>query len=319
MTELYVTGVVIANGIPDSDGDVLTKKEIKQIFTKYTVQQTDIQHSYIRNEGVDVLENWITETPVVIGGKSVPAGSWLCTTKVTNQELCDLLLNHSVNGYSLGSAPKSEIVPVINKAMTYREVADIEDIQPLFISFVNKGANGYDFEVMTYDVFINKNDKENEELKMTEKIEIPIEDEKISIGAIQKLREVFGINKSDDTVEAVEPQQEVEVKTEPAFNRDELMAEIDTKIADGVKAGLQAFREEEAKIKAEETQEETETEEEDETEPVEEEVEVKVDEDKQINKQDKSTVKTEETTAPETSTNFYKMSGRDSFGCKIRK
>ena len=28
MTELYVTGVVIANGIPDSDGDVLSKKEI---------------------------------------------------------------------------------------------------------------------------------------------------------------------------------------------------------------------------------------------------------------------------------------------------
>lgn len=309
MTELYVTGVVIANGIPDTDGDVLTKKEIKQIFTKYTVQQTDIQHSYIRNDGVDVLENWITETPVIIGGKSVPAGSWLCTTKVTNRELCDLLLNHKVNSYSLGSAPKSEIIPLINKAMTYKEVADVEDIQPLFISFVDKGANGYNFEVMTYDVFINKNEK-NEELKMTEKIEIPVEDEKISIGGLNKIREIFGINKSDDT-DVVETQQEVKIE----FDKEELMSEIDNKIADGVKAGIQAYEEakakEESEIKAKEEEEKEEDEEE-------EKVEIKVDDDKKINKEDKSTIKTEEITTPETNTNFYKLSGRDSFGCKIK-
>ena len=28
---LFITGVVIANGVADSDGDVLTKKEIKQL------------------------------------------------------------------------------------------------------------------------------------------------------------------------------------------------------------------------------------------------------------------------------------------------
>ncbi len=315
MTELYVTGVVIANGIPDSDGDILNKKEIKQIFTKYTVQQTDTQHNYIRNEGVDVLENWITETPTVIGGKSVPAGSWLCTTKVTNEDLCNLLLEQKVNSYSLGSTPKSAILPVINKGMTYSEVADVEEIQPLFISFVNKGANGYTFEVMSYDCFINKNDKNQEEDKMTEnKVDIPIEDEKISIGAIQKLRDVFGINKSDDTLDAVEPQQEVKIETEPSFDKDELMAEIDTKISEGVAKGIKAYKEEEAKLKAE-----TQNEEEEPEEKEEEVEEVKVDDDHKINKEDKSTVKTEEVTVPETNTNFYKMSGRDSFGCKIRK
>lgn len=316
MTELYVTGVVIANGIPDSDGDVLSKKEIKQIFTKYTVQQTDIQHSYIRNEGVDVLENWITETPTTINGKSVPAGSWLCTTKVTNEELCDLLLSQKVNSYSLGSAPKTAIIPLINKGMTYSEVADIEDVQPLFISFVNKGANGYTFEVMDYDCFINKNDK-SELNKMTEKqnLEVPIEDEKITIGGLQKIKEIFGINKSDDT--AVAEPTTVEPETAPTidFDKDALMTEVEDKIADGIAKGIKAYKEEEAKLKAEA---EEKVEEEEKKEEVEE-TEVKVDEDKKINKEDKSTVKTEEVTIPDVDTNFYKMSGRDSFGCKIKK
>ena len=312
MTELYVTGVVIANGIPDSDGDVLTKKEIKQIFTKYTVQQTDTQHSYIRNEGVDVLENWITDTPTIVGGKSVPAGSWLCTTKVTNDEICDLLLSQKLNSYSLGSTPKSEMLPVINKGLTYREVANIEDIQPLFISFVNKGANGYTFEVMSYEVYINKNDK-SEEYKMTNE---NFEEEKISLTGLEKIREIFGISKSAET-DVVEPQQEVKVEA-PAIDREELMSEIDTKIADGVKAGIQAYKEEEAKIKAEEkAKAEKEAEEKVDEKP--EEPEVKVDDDKKINKNDKSTVKTEEVEMPQTTTNFYKMSGRDAFGCKIRK
>ena len=319
MTELYVTGVVIANGVPDSDGDILNKKQIKQIFTKYTVQQTDIQHSYIRNEGVDVLENWITDTPTNIGGKSVPAGSWLCTTKVTNEDLCNLLLNNEVNGYSLGSAPKSAIVPLINKGLTYSEVADIEDVQPLFISFVNKGANGYTFEVMDYDCFINKNDK-SELNKMTEqKVEVPIEDEKVSIGGLQKIKEIFGINKSDDTAVAEPTTPEVTAPTVD-FDKDALISEVEDKIADGIAKGIKAYKDEEAKIKAEaqEIKEEAEAKEEEKEEKVEE-TEVKVDEDKKINKEDKSTVKTEEVTVPDVDTNFYKMSGRDRLGCKIKK
>jgi len=321
MTELYVTGVVIANGIPDSDGDVLTKPEIKEIFTKYTVQQTDIQHSYIRNDGVDVIGNWITETPTIIGGKSVPAGSWLCTTKVTNEELCDLLLNREVNAYSLGSTPKSALMPVIEKGLTYSDVADIEDIVPLFISFVKKGANGYDFEVMSHEVFINKNEKVEED-KMTEKnVEIPIEDEKISLSALEKIKDIFGINKSDNT-EVVEPET---TNAEPVFDEKAFMEKVETKIAEGIDAGIKAYKEEEAKIlekqqakeKAEEEEAETTEETKVEDEPVE---KVKVDDEQKINKEDKSTVKTEEVTTPQVETNFYQLSGREyATGIKIKK
>ena len=319
MAELYVTGVVIANGIPDSDGDVLNKKEIKQIFTKYTVQQTDIQHNYIRNDGVVVLENWISDTPSIIGGKSVPSGSWLCTSKVTNEEICDLLLTQQLNSYSLGSTPKSEILPAfIEKAMLYRDVVNIDDVQPLFISFVKKGANGFTFEVMSREVYINKNDK-SEDFKMTDKnVEVPIEDEKVSIGGLEKIKEIFGINKSDDSVDAVEQKQEVpvepvkteEVKSTESNANDEFLNSIEEKVSAGVIAGFKAIKEEEAKAEKEKKAKE-ETDEEEEEEPK--------NEPPKINKNDKQTTKSENVEIPETSSNFYKLSGRDPFGCKIRK
>ena len=212
MTELYVTGVVIANGIPDSDGDVLNKQDIKKIFTKYTMQQTDVQHNYIRNENVDILENWISRTPTIIGGKQVPSGSWLCTSKVTNSEIAELIFDGKLNSYSLGSTPRDNIIDenlFIEKGLTYSEVADIEDVIPLFISFVSKGANGYTFEVMSYDTYINKNDKSEEKIIMSDE-KVDIGDEKVSISGLQKIREIFAINKS---AEAEEPQQEVKVET----------------------------------------------------------------------------------------------------------
>ena len=82
--ELYVTGVVIPNGLPDAQNDILTKKDIKIIFTKYLEHDTDTMHSYLKNEGVNLLANWISEIPMDFDGKTAPAGSWLATFKITN-------------------------------------------------------------------------------------------------------------------------------------------------------------------------------------------------------------------------------------------
>ena len=83
----YITGVIIANGIPDSDGDVLTKKDIKIISTKYRDRLTDVMHSRIKNEGVDVIHDWISDTETRIDGQLVPAGSWLADFAVSNTEI----------------------------------------------------------------------------------------------------------------------------------------------------------------------------------------------------------------------------------------
>ena len=314
MTELYVTGVVIANGVPDSDGDVLNKQDIKKIFTKYTVQQTDVQHNYIRNENVDILENWISRTPTIIGGKQVPSGSWLCTSKVTNSEIADLIFDGKLNSYSLGSTPRDNIIDdsmFIEKGLTYSQVANIDEVMPLFISFVSAGANGYTFEVMSYDTYINKNDK-SKEIKVMSEEKIEVGDEKVSIGGLQKIREIFGINKSTD-VEDV--QQEVKIETEPVekekFDKEEFLSSIHDEVKNGVVAGFKEV------LAEQEVKEEKEEEKEGEEEQVEEEEVKVVDEKKKIDK--KRTQKLDDVTNPNETTNFYKMSGRDEFGCKIRK
>ncbi|WP_458454437.1 XkdF-like putative serine protease domain-containing protein [Methanobrevibacter sp.] len=321
MTEIYVTGVVIANGIPDTDGDVLTKKEIKQLLTKYT-HETDTMHTYIKNEGVEVIENWITETPTIIGGKTVPAGSWLCTSKVTNSELIDSIFENKLNGYSLGSVPQeayTEKYWFINKSKKYSDFADIENIKPLFISFVDKGANGYTFEVLSYEAYINKNDKTSEDKIMSEKTNL--EEEKVSISALEKIKQLF-INKSDASeIETIEPITQTETPVnETNFNQDEFLSNVKNEVSAGVVEGLKAFAKEQETANAEPVKEE-----EKEEEPIEEpeETEAKKEtepesiDDVKINK--RQTQKLENIEMPEITSTFYSRTGRDSFGVKIKK
>ncbi len=315
MSELYVTGVVIANGIPDSDGDVLNKKQIKQIFTKYT-HETDTMHTYIKNEGVDVIENWITETPTTIGGKSVPAGSWLATTKITNDEIINSILENRLNAYSLGSVPKeayTEKYWFINKSMTYSDVSDIETIQPLFISFVDKGANGYDFEVYSYEAYINKNDKAEDD-NMSEEITNKEEMVTAPVSFFDKLFERFVISKSaDKEEEPAEPVEEEKTDEEKDISNKELLDSISEEVTKGVVNGLTEFANQNKKEEEAEEEKPVETIDKQETEPAETEP---VDEDKQINKRE--TKKQEEVEMPQHNTSFYKRTGRDEFGCKIR-
>lgn len=251
MEEIYVTGVIIANGIPDSDGDVLNKKEIKQLLTKYTEHQTDTMHTYIRNNGVDIIENWINETPTVISGKDVPAGSWLCTAKVTNSNLIENILNGNLQAFSLGSLPNeawSDKYWFINKNYKYSDF-DIEDIQPLFISFVTQGANGYVFEVRDYEYYINKYNKNVGE-KMTEKVEPIQEEEKISISGLAKIREMFSISKAETEPEIIVEEEPPVVEGGVANPVDltEFKNEIRDGIVEGVLEGIKNGEEEEATI-----------------------------------------------------------------------
>lgn len=192
----YVTGVVIANGVPDSDSDCLDKKDIKTIFTKYINRDTDVMHTRIKNEGVKVLANWITETDTQINGKLVPSGSWMATFTITNKELLKSIKDGSISGLSLGSVSEEAMTTkywFINKLIHYKDLDDIEEVTPLFISFVDKGANQYGLEIEDYNFYINKNDKNCEIMAKDEKNEEPM----IPISSLAKLRDIFSINKKD--------------------------------------------------------------------------------------------------------------------------
>lgn len=331
---LIVNGVIIANGVADSDGDVLTKKDIKTIFTKYQ-RDTDTMHTNIKNDGVEVFASWISEIDTTIAGKVVPAGSWLATLKVTNEKLIQCIEQGKLNGFSLGSVSQEAMTPkywFINKSLNYRDMKDIEEVIPLYISFVDKPANQYGWEVMTYDAYINKNEKDVEEMTESQR------EDMIPVSFVEKLMDKLSINKSE-TVEKAE--EEPAIIEEPAeASADEtvtaLFEKLDTIIEQNnqILEGLQKSEEEEDESvdeeeeieKAEETESEEEKKEEDESseekkddeeiEKAEEPAEEEKEEDVRVEKRETSMIENQNT---QSHTTFYQKTSRDHLGRKIRK
>lgn len=327
----YITGVVIANGVPDSDGDCLDKTDIKKIFTKYLDRATDVMHTRIKNEGVEVLANWITETDTELNGKIVPSGSWMATFAVTNEELLSSIKDGSITGLSLGSVSEDAMTKkywFINKSIHYQDLDDLEEVIPLFISFVDKGANQYGLEVMDYNFYINKNDKTGEKMTNEQKNEEPM----IPLSAIDKLRDIFSINKSETENEEDKEIDKEETVEEPASSEDitnkELLEKLPGAIVEAFKEAFKqpastpeqdveidkADEDEEKKDDVEINKSEEESSEESDEEP-------EKDEDKkddvEINK--RQTSMTDVVHDTNSSTDFYERTGRDHLGRKIKR
>ena len=240
----YITGVVIANGVPDSDGDCLDKKDIKKIFTKYLDRATDVMHTRIKNEGVEVLANWISETDTQLNDKIVPAGSWMATFAVTNEELLSSIRDGSISGLSLGSVSEDAMTKkywFINKSIHYRDLDDMEEVIPLFISFVDNGANQYGLEIMDYNVYINKNDKTGEKMTNEEEV-VQNEETMIPLSALDKLREFFSFNKNEieaeETPEVNKQEENVEEPVDDDISNKELLEKLPAALAESVKEAI---------------------------------------------------------------------------------
>lgn len=306
--ELYATGCVIANGLPDHEDDILDKSSIKRIFTKYINRETDTMHTRIRNEGVDVLANWISETDITIAGKTAPAGSWLATFKITNPEIIKSIQDGDITGVSLGSVSDTAMTQefwFINKSINYKDLDSIEEVIPLFISFVDKPSNMFGLEIMDYNVYINKSISVD---NMTEQEVIDkINEDKVSISTIEKIKDLF-IAKSEEEEEIETNEEEVEKAEEaPEENTDITNAELLEKIPEAVTTAIiDAFTE--MGWNEETVTEEVEVEKaEEEEKPEEEEVE--------INK--RATVKIDDMETKTNTGNFYEKSGRDARGCRL--
>lgn len=330
----YITGVVIANGVPDSDGDCLDKTDIKKIFTKYLDRATDVMHTRIKNEGVEVLANWITETDTELNGKIVPAGSWMATFAITNEELLSSIKDGSIQGLSLGSVSEDAMTKkywFINKSIHYQDLDDMEEVIPLFISFVDKGANQYGLEIMDYNVYINKNDKTGENMTNENKTDDPM----IPISALGKLRDIFSINKSETEDEEEKDDVEIdkeETVEEPTPTGDitnkELLEQLPGAVAQAVKEAISEA--------VSNTGDDTSIDKADEEEEKKDDVDINKSEDEKpedsdeatdhddekpddvdINKRQTSMTDVVVDTTP--SSDFYKRTGRDHLGRKIRK
>lgn len=341
MTEtLIVNGVVIANGIADSDGDILDKKDIKTIFMKYQ-RDTDTMHTSIKNDGVEVFASWISEVDTIIKGQNVPAGSWLATFKITNPNLIQCIENGKLQGLSLGSVSEKAMTPkywFINKSLNYRDIKNIEEVIPLFISFVDKPANQYGFDVMTYDAYINKNEKD---VKMTGENQEAM----IPVSALDKLRDFFTITKAEGDEAPVDEATVEETTADETvtalFEKLDMIIEQNNQILEAINKAdseeEEPVDEEEEIEKADSEDEESSKEKEDEeVEKADSESEKKDEASEDDEKIEKS--ETEEETETEDDTHidkrqtnmienqnrndnstFYQKTGRDHLGRKIRK
>ena len=319
----YVTGVVIANGVPDSDGDCLDKKDIKTIFTKYLNRDTDVMHTRIKNEGVEVLANWITEADTEINGKIVPSGSWMATFAVTNEELLSSIKDGSISGISLGSVSEEAMTKkywFINKSIHYEDLDDMEEVIPLFISFVDKGANQYGLQIEDYNIYINKNDKTGGNMTNEDKTE----DAMIPISALGKLKDIFSINKNqddkpddvdinkDETIEDTTPEGDVTNKE----LLEQLPALLKTAVVEGIKEVAETKTDDSTIDKADDNDDDEDSDD----------VEINKNEDDDSTEDEKDDVEinkrqtsmTDVVVDTTSSSDFYKRTGRDHLGRKIR-
>lgn len=323
--ELYLTGAVIANGIPDSDNDTLDSVEIRTIFTKYTKHLSDIQHDSIDYDGVTVLANWISETDQEIEGNNVPAKSWMATLKVTDSETITAINKGELTCFSLGSVSstaKTREAWFINKRISYHDLRSIEDVVPLRISIVDEGANGLPFEVVDYKTYINKrsNDEMTEE---NNENKFSLSDIKNIFKFKQEITDEVAINKAEDN-EAVEDSTEKSI--------DALFEKVDYLVEkiDAIEAALntnveKAEENEEEKNEEEEKEEDGEKIEKEESESSIKEEKGENDKEEKIEKEsetviEKSTVKPHDIPKTvEKNSTFFERTGRDALGRKIHK
>ena len=157
---LYIKACVIANGITDSQGDTLQTTDIKKIFTSFNNQDNfELNHNNIPINEVSLIENYINATDEKIGNLIVPRGSWLVVIRVDNPEIKKLILNNEIQGISLYNYVGEKCKANLNGTVRYQDIIDKECVIPVFISFVEHGANGYPLHVMDYETYIQKSKK----------------------------------------------------------------------------------------------------------------------------------------------------------------
>ena len=248
-------GVVIPCGMADNTGDApQSKEDIKKIFTNYLTHETDVQHSWVKNFNVYNLENTITETETEINGQKVPAHSWIASTMVVNPEIQAMIREGKLNGYSLGAVGEdglNENVNFLNKSLRYDELKDKEDLNPIFISLVDKPANGFKWEVYDYNSFLAKSGD-----IMTNEMSIPSNEEgMVSEGFVERIINKFFLAKSEEEAKkedekAASSKKEDELEKsvdELDISNKELLEKLPELVATAVIEGMKKLAEESSK------------------------------------------------------------------------
>ena len=328
---LYVKACVIANGIADTDGDILNTQEIKEIFTSFNNQDSfEVHHNDLPLAEVSLLENYISQTDEQLGLMTIPSGSWMIVIRVDNPNIQERILEGEFGGVSLSNRVKSECSINLTGEVRYKDLPKMDCVIPRFISFVDNPANRIGLHIYDYDTYIRKSKKEKPVMDMKEFIDglkaliSKVEDEEPAEAEVEKSDEEPK-EEEDDAVETVEDETETSEEETPKIKKEESKEE---EVAEESSEDETTVEKEETDVTLEErvakleeqiaklleTEEESADEETSETQV--EEVEAEAGESPKITKSRK-VIKTD---AKIRTKNFYEIRGRDPVtGCKIRK
>lgn len=161
----YIKCCVLANGITDTSDDVLIRQEIKRIKTNTKNLNFDIGHNNHYLHGIEIVETYINQSDEYINKTLIPSGSWIMVLAIYNQTIRDMINEGSITGVSLrtelGEKVKLYDPPTTSGRVDYNNIQNKEEMQPSSISFTEDPANMMPIEVMSYEAYTAKDNKNN--------------------------------------------------------------------------------------------------------------------------------------------------------------
>ncbi len=102
---MIVKGPVLVPDIPDRSGDVLDEKTIRKALLIIARQHVlmDVQHS-LMNVG-NLLELYVTDTPMKWGGATLPKGTLFASVEVLKEDIQQAIRDGKYTGFSILAAP----------------------------------------------------------------------------------------------------------------------------------------------------------------------------------------------------------------------
>lgn len=147
----FVTGIVYEPMAEDAHGNYMTEEEIQKAAYWYAKNgnKVDLQHTFEKCEGADVVESWIAKSDCKIGDTEIKKGTWLMTMEITDTDVWDSIEKGEITGFSMGGVGKySDTDDDItkNSAETHKKGLFKKLGELLGFDVVEKGAVASNFE-----------------------------------------------------------------------------------------------------------------------------------------------------------------------------
>lgn len=135
----YVTGIVYEPMAEDAHGNYMTADEIQKAAYWYVKNsnEADLQHTFVKCEGANVVESWIAKSDCKIGDNEIKKGTWLMTMEITDTDVWDSIEKGKITGFSMGGVGKYSTTDddIVEKQSVLQKIAKF-----LGIDIVSKGV-----------------------------------------------------------------------------------------------------------------------------------------------------------------------------------